>query len=147
MANCLPNFTTDYLYYKFKVDNFNIYKNINKITGKQIMKYFLLIVSFLFVFAYADDVKTKDSKNTTTKETTIECKKHKECTHKSENCKNNTKCKEDKSCDHKSECCKEKEDCKGHKPKCSDEKTDASKTEHKCGDGKCNESKCGGDKK
>jgi len=80
------------------------------------MKYLILIISFVFAFAYAECDKTKCSKNITTEETKMACKEA------------------------KGECCKAMEAGKCFKHKCGNEEADVVTIEHKC-----DADKCGGD--
>jgi len=72
------------------------------------MKYLILIISFVFVFAYAECDKTKCSKNITTEETKMACKEA------------------------KGGCCKAME-----AGKCFNEEADVVTIEHKCDADKC----------
>jgi uncharacterized low-complexity protein len=117
------------------------------------MKYFVYIMSLMFVLVFVgcDKAKAQDNK-TDVKETTTmavdetagavnerECVKGEE--HKcveGKCCKE--KCAGDETKEHKcvkGECCKSKY---------GRDKTKDAVKEHKCGEGKCGEGKCGGDK-
>ena len=107
------------------------------------MKYFVYIMSFMFVLVFVGCDKAKDNKADVKETTTMavdetvgavkehKCVEGKCCIEK---------CVDGKAKEHncvKGECCKSK---------CDRDKTKDAVKEHKCGEGKCGEGKCGSNK-